>query len=116
MDQILRQTLLFDFYGDLLTQHQREIYEDVVCNDISKSEVAEREGVSRQNIHELVRKCDKQMEAYEEKLHLMERFLQVRQMVGEIRAEAARITDGAPAPEGTGAKICSLCDRIMEEL
>ena len=44
MDKILEQTLLYDFYGELLTDHQKQIYEDVVLNDYSFSEVAEEKG------------------------------------------------------------------------
>lgn len=40
MEKILEQTLLYDFYGELLTEHQRQVYEDVVLNDFSLSEVA----------------------------------------------------------------------------
>ena len=43
MEKILEQTLLYDFYGELLTEHQRQVYEDVVLNDFSLSEVAARE-------------------------------------------------------------------------
>ena len=45
-----RTDLLYDFYGELLTEHQRRIYEDVVLNDYSLSEVAEELGISRQGV------------------------------------------------------------------
>ena len=115
MENILRQTLLFDFYGDLLTQHQRDIYEEVVCNDTSCSEVAAREGVSRQSIHELVRKCDRQMDVYEEKLHMMERFLRVKDHVTAIRKEAEAMT-AEVGTAGAADVIRQLCDQILEEL
>lgn len=54
MDKILEQTLLYDFYGELLTDHQKQIYEDVVLNDYSFSEVAEEKGISRQGVHDLL--------------------------------------------------------------
>ena len=47
MEKILEQTLLYDFYGELLTEHQRQVYEDVVLNDFSLSEVAAARGISR---------------------------------------------------------------------
>lgn len=40
MEKIVRQALLYDFYGELLTEHQKRIYEDVVFNDMSLSEIA----------------------------------------------------------------------------
>ena len=117
MEKILRQTYLFDFYSELLTQHQRDIYEEVVCNDTSFSEVAQREGVSRQSIHELVRKCERQLDAYEEKLHMMERFLAVKEHVGLIRKEAEGLrSDESMDPRRAGETIRGLCDRILEEL
>ena len=71
MDKILEQSVLYDFYGELLTEHQRKVYEDVVLNDYSLSEVAEEYGISRQGVHDLVKRCTKILESYEEKLHLL---------------------------------------------
>ena len=48
MDKLARQALLYDFYGELLTEHQRRVYEDVVLNDYSLSEIAQDQGISRQ--------------------------------------------------------------------
>ena len=56
MDKLARQALLYDFYGELLTEHQRNIYEDVVLNDYSLSEVAQDQGISRQGVHDLVKR------------------------------------------------------------
>ena len=107
MEEIVRKTMLFDFYGDLLTEHQREIYEAVVLNDTGYSEVAQEEGISRQGVHDLVRRCDRQLEAYESKLGLMERFLRIRQDALTIRSEAELI--GAD-------RIKELADKIVGEL
>ena len=87
MEKILEQTLLYDFYGELLTEHQRQVYEDVVLNDFSLSEVAAARGISRQGVHDLVRRCNKTLEEYEEKLHLVQRFVQIRENVNEIRKQ-----------------------------
>lgn len=84
MLKIVEQSLLYDFYGELLTPRQKEIYEEVVLNDISFSEIATERGISRQSVHELVRRCDKILNDYEEKLHLVERFLRTKQEVLEI--------------------------------
>ena len=50
MDEILKQSLLYDFYGELLTQHQKEIYEQFIVEDLSLSEIAKDAGISRQRI------------------------------------------------------------------
>ena len=71
MEKILEQTLLYDFYGELLTEHQKEVYEDVVLNDCTLSEVAQERGISRQGVHDLIRRCNKILKEYESKLHLV---------------------------------------------
>ena len=71
MEKIVEQGMLYDFYGELLTEHQRKIYEDVVLNDMSLSEIAEEQGISRQGVHDLVRRCDRTLQSYEERLPLV---------------------------------------------
>ena len=67
MEKIVEQGLLYDFYGELLTEHQRRIYEDMVLNDLSPSEIAKEQGISRQSVHDLKKRCDKILEEYETK-------------------------------------------------
>ena len=97
MEKIVQQGLLYDFYGELLTQHQQHIYEDVVMNDMSPSEIAQEEGISRQGVHDLVKRCDKILAGYEEKLRLVEKFQKTKELVGEIEhltAEYQKSGDG----------------------
>lgn len=88
MEKIVEQGMLYDFYGELLTPHQRKIYEDVVINDLSLSEIAKEQGISRQGVHDLVRRCDKILAEYESKLKLVEKFHETRKKVGEIHKAA----------------------------
>ena len=75
MEKLVRQGMLFDFYGELLTDHQKAVYNSLVTEDMSLSEIAEEQGVSRQAVHDIINRCDKQLEAYESKLHLLENYL-----------------------------------------
>ena len=84
MNKILEQALLYDFYGELLTKHQKEVYEQFILEDLSLSEIAESAGISRQGVHDLIRRCQKALEGYEAKLHLVERFLSIKEKVGQI--------------------------------
>ena len=84
MDKILEQTLLYDFYGELLTDHQKQIYEDVVLNDYSFSEVAASLGISRQGVHDLIKRCNKILQEYESKLHLVEKFVTIKEQIEEM--------------------------------
>ena len=71
MDEIFMQSLLYDFYGELLTEHQKEIYEQFIVDDLSLSEIAKDAGISRQGVHDLIKRCNKILEEYEAKLHLV---------------------------------------------
>ena len=73
MEKIVEQGLLYDFYGELLTDHQKAIYEDVVINDMSLSEIAREQGISRQGVHDMIKRCDRILNGYEEKLGLVEK-------------------------------------------
>ncbi|MBQ5446157.1 MAG: DNA-binding protein [Lachnospiraceae bacterium] len=85
MIKIVEQSMLYDFYGELLNEHQKEIYEDVVFNDMSPSEIAREEGISRQGVHDLIKRCDKILKDYEEKLHLVRKFTDTRNDVNQIK-------------------------------
>lgn len=84
MKDILMSSLLFDFYGELLTEHQKEIYEDFVLNDLSLGEIAQERNISRQGVHDLIKRCEKTLNGYEEKLHLIERFAKTKSDMEEI--------------------------------
>ena len=84
MEKFVEQTLLYDFYGELLTKRQQEIYENVVLEDYSLSEVAEDLGISRQGVHDMIKRCNRTLEGYEAKLHLVDKFLQIRGQVQKI--------------------------------
>ena len=84
MERIAKQAMLYDFYGELLTERQQQVYESVVLEDYSLSEVAEELGISRQGVHDMIRRCNKSLEDYEAKLHLVEKFMSVKKKVHEI--------------------------------
>ena len=115
MEKIYEQTLLYDFYGELLTKHQQSIYEDAVYNGMSLGEIAEEQGISRQGVHDLIRRCDKILLEYEGKLHLVERFAKARDTISRI--EALTVEN----PEGTAMskrleEIRKLSRELLEEL
>ena len=85
MDDILQATLLFDFYGELLTEKQKNIFSMYHLEDLTLSEIGEEQGISRQGVHDLVKRCNKILAGYEEKLKLVQKFNQTKQMVEEIK-------------------------------
>lgn len=117
MEKIVEQGLLYDFYGELLTKHQRKIYEGIVYDDLSLGEIAQEEGVSRQAVHDIVKRCDKTLQGYEEKLQLVAKF-------GNIKAKVSCINELAEQFEGDesldrrtfSSQIRRLSSEIMQEL
>jgi len=114
MEKIFVQTLLYDFYGELLTEHQKNIYEDVVLNDFSLSEIAEVKGISRQGVHDIVRRCNQTLMGYEEKLHLVDKFLSTKEKVHLINM----LTKNREELEESDVlrKIGELSNEILAEL
>ena len=110
--KIIEQGMLYDFYGDLLTAHQKEIYEDLVYNDMSLNEIAAEYGISKQGVHDLIKRCTQTMQGYEDKLHMIARF-------NSIRADAQKmknIIDNAAEDFPDRNEIRRLSDHIIEEL
>lgn len=91
LDQIVELSLLYDFYGALLKEHQREIYEDYILNDLSLSEIASEQEISRQGVHDVVKRCSKQLMDYEEKLKLIEKFNKTKDTINQINQIAKQI-------------------------
>lgn len=116
MDNILKQSLLYDFYGELLTNHQKEVYEQFVLEDLSLSEIAQSAGISRQGVHDMVRRCQKTLEGYEEKLHLVEKFLAIKENVRQIDDVLDVYERSEMSPENMAVRIREISNRIIEEL
>lgn len=104
MDERYEAAMLFDFYGELLTEKQRGIYQAVMFDDLSLGETAEEYNITRQGVHDMVRRCTKMLEGYEEKLGLVRRFVDLKKKAEEIRS----LTDNE--------KIRRLADEILDEL
>ncbi len=110
MEHIVEQNLLYDFYGELLTEHQRSVYESAVYEDLSLKELSDEYGISRQGVHDLIRRCDKILKEYEDKLHMIERFSRIRELINNIDNVAAGLDDDS------SNRIRGLCREIMETL
>ena len=107
MESFVKQTLLYDFYGELLTERQRQVYESVVLDDLSLSEVAEELSISRQGVHDMIKRCNGILTEYEDKLHLVEKFVNIRSQVQRIHKLAA----------DAGIKeIADISSEVLEEL
>ena len=114
MEQKLEQAYLYDFYGELLKERQRRIYEDVIFHDLSLGEIAKEDGISRQREHDLVRRCTKALEGYEKRLHLIEKFLHTKERVAKIHTLTKAFRDSHD--EAVLDQIERISNEILEEL
>ncbi len=118
MEKIVERGLLYDFYGELLTEHQKSVYEEAVLNDMSLSEIAEQYEISRQGVHDLLKRCDKILTEYENKLHLVEKFIRIRTGAEHIQGILDEMSS-IQNPELLQVKcgeIRNLSNEILEEL
>ena len=112
--KVYELSMLYDFYGELLGDHKKQIFEDYILNDLSLAEIADNTGMSRQGVHDIIKRCTKALRGYEEKLHLAKKFEDTKQLVGEIRQISEEITKTGDVTRV--AKIVTRAERILQEL
>lgn len=83
--------MLFDFYGELLTDKQREYFDLRYNDDLSLGEIAEQRGISRQGVWDIIRRAETAMTEIEEKTGLIKRFLERNAQIDELEAELKSI-------------------------
>ena len=86
MEKDLTLTELFDLYGGLLTERQRELFSSYYVYDLSLAEIAEPEGKTRQNVYEQVKKVKEKLIGYEKILHLKEKNDKLKTLAKEIES------------------------------
>ena len=86
MEKDLTLTELFDLYGGLLTERQRELFSSYYVYDLSLAEIAEPEGKTRQNVYEQVKKVKEKLIGYENVLHLKEKNDNLKTLAKEIES------------------------------
>ncbi len=114
MEEKVEQAYLYDFYGELLNEHQRRIYEDFIFHDLSLGEIASCEGISRQGVHDLIKRCNKLLAGYESKLHLVKKFLDAKRNVEKIHSLVKEFKKSQN--EALIEEIEQISNQIIEEL
>lgn len=93
MAKNLEITLLLDFYGDMLTQKQRDFLGYYYNDDLSLSEIAVNEGITRQGVRDAIKRAETQLFEMESRLELVRRFEEMREGLGQIIDLAQEIND-----------------------
>lgn len=103
--------LLFDFYGEMLTEKQRDVIEQYYNQDLSLSEIAENAGISRQGVRDSIKRAELQLFEMEERLGLVARLREMRASLKSIAA-AANAIDEENARAGGPSSITENAGRI----
>lgn len=96
-DSTVMKSLLFDFYGELLTDKQREYFDLHYNEDLSLQEIAEQSGISRQGVWDNIRRAEAAMTEIEEKTGLVRRFSETKAALARLSSgldELQKLTDG----------------------
>lgn len=114
-NQTYRMTMLCDFYGELLTERQREFYQLYYDEDLSLSEIAENYGISRQGVRDVIARAEAYLTEIEEKTGLVGRFARrlpcieaIETAVGEIEQMNNRLFENS--------RLAALCANIEEKV
>ena len=105
----MRFAYLADFYGDLLDEHTRAVIMAYYDDDLSLSEIAEGEGISRQGVRHVIKRGEEQLDAFEEKLGLARRH-------EELSLLAARLSDEAAALLSSEDEVLRECGERLTEI
>jgi hypothetical protein len=113
-NQTYRMTMLYDFYGELLTERQKEFYQLYYDEDLSLGEIAENYGITRQGVRDVIARAEAYMTEIENKTGLVRRFLQriphieaIKTAVDEIKQRNDRLFEDR--------QLAALCAEIEKE-
>lgn len=113
MDEAFFRTMLFDFYGELLTDKQREYFDLHYNEDLSLSEIAAGEGISRQGVWDIIRRAEETLRRFESRTGLVARFARERQLLDVLEEKVEKLIDSSDSDtDALGADI----RRVLQEL
>ena len=115
-NQAYRMAMLFDFYGDLLTERQREFYDLYYNEDLSLAEIAENYGISRQGVRDVIVRAEAAMSEIEEKTHIIRRFHQSKAAIAAIDAAADALLKAVDERSYGDAMLDELARTIKENV
>lgn len=113
LKEVVELSMLYDFYGELLSENAKYAFSGYVLEDMTLAELSEETGVSRQGIYDLVKRTVDKLRGYEKKLRLVEKFEKMKAEVENIKALAKEIEKG---DTGKSAEIIRLAEEMLDEI
>lgn len=117
IDEVIQTSLLYDFYGSLLTDRQREVMELYYGENLSLSEIAAEFSISRQGVHDALKNAERALHEYEQKIGLVEKFQQSREAIGAIDGMIEELINGMRKPEAealTASQVTAELQKIKD--
>ncbi len=111
MDKKVEISMLCQIYGKLLTEKQFNILDNYYNLDLSLSEIAENEGITRQAVRDIIKKGENKLFEFEEKLGIMKKELKQEEKIANILSELTKIQT-----KFTDEQIAEILEHIKEEL
>ena len=111
MEKNVQISMLCEIYGKLLTENQLNILENYYNMDLSLSEIAENEGITRQAVRDIIKKGENKLFELEEKLEIMKRMLKQEEQIAIILAEISKIEE-----KSTDKQIARILTHVKKEL
>ena len=121
MAKNLEISFLLDFYGDMLTEKQRDVVELYYNEDLSLAEIAAHSGITRQGVRDSITRAESQLLEYEDRLHLAARFRRIEEVLSTIVREAQQIEKlnsrfgGATEIDRSAETIIRLANQLEED-
>ena len=81
------EIILFDYYGELLTSHQKNVLDEYFNEDLSMNEIADNLKISKSAVQDLIKRSINQMKEYEEKLHLIKKDKKINVILDKMKLE-----------------------------
>ncbi len=111
MEKKVEISILCQMYGKLLTEKQFEFIDDYYNNDLSLSEIAENNNITRQAVRDIIKKGEKKLFEYEEKLMFMKRTLNQEKKIEKVLSELTKIQKNY-----SDKQISNVLESIKKEL
>ena len=120
-NQAYRMALLYDFYGDILTDRQKEFYDLYYNEDLSLSEIAENYGISRQGVRDVIVRAEGTLNELEDKTGIIRRFHVMQDQLKEVQAAVDAIAKRNAEyhqddeVEALTGQITAILDKLKQE-
>ena len=111
MEKKIELGMLCEIYGNLLTEKQKEVINDYANQDLSLTEIAENNNITRQAVNDIVQKGETKLLEYEQKLGIMKKQLETEKQIQNILSELSKITDNS-----SDKKVERILNSVRKEL